>query len=114
VSAFAPASAVQWGTYEVSKGLLFPLFQPLAGTGYIQPEVLATAVSGAIAGICAVCANNPLEFMRIRLQLLESRSKKDAETIKRGYWRLGLSILQKEGIGGNMKYCVGMAQNVRY
>ena len=42
-------------------------------------------------------SNNPLEILRIRTQLLESKSKKDAEAIRGGYFRLAGSILREEG-----------------
>jgi hypothetical protein len=48
--------------------------------------------------VAALCANNPLEVMRIRHQLLEYRCEADRKIIKRGYWRLGLSILLNEGV----------------
>ncbi|KAI9333301.1 mitochondrial carrier domain-containing protein [Obelidium mucronatum] len=97
VTAFAPASAVQWGVYELCKMVLYPVFKKLNSDNV---DALVTPVSGGIAGFCAICANNPLEVMRVRLQVLESRNKQDAETIRRGYWQLGLSIYKKEGPRG--------------
>ncbi|KAJ3062292.1 hypothetical protein HDU99_005268 [Rhizoclosmatium hyalinum] len=95
VTAFAPASAVQWGVYELCKILLFPF---MARLNFKNSENLAIPLSGAIAGVCALTANNPLEVMRVRMQVMESRNKQDAEVIKRGYWYLGLQIYRKEGV----------------
>ena len=50
-----------------------------------------------ISAICAITANNPLEILRIRTQLLESTSKLDAEVIRGGYLRLASSIWKEEG-----------------
>ncbi|KAJ3140441.1 hypothetical protein HK100_009639 [Physocladia obscura] len=94
VSAFAPASAVQWGVYELAKMVLFPIMVKLE---FEKPESISIPMSGAIAGFSALCANNPLEVMRVRMQLLESRCKNDSEAIKRGYWKLGLQIFRTEG-----------------
>ncbi|KAI8616310.1 mitochondrial carrier domain-containing protein [Chytriomyces sp. MP71] len=94
VTAFAPASAVQWGVYELAKMLLYPV---MAKIDIKDSERLVVPMSGALAGFCALCANNPLEVMRVRLQLLESRNKNDAESIRKGYWHLGLQIMRNEG-----------------
>ncbi|KAJ3288484.1 hypothetical protein HK104_008159, partial [Borealophlyctis nickersoniae] len=70
-----------------------------ASPGRIMPhkDHLVNGFSGGLAGLCAVCANNPLEVLRVRHQLLESRSRKDAELVKGGYWNLARSILGEEG-----------------
>ncbi|TPX76784.1 hypothetical protein CcCBS67573_g01928 [Chytriomyces confervae] len=81
VTAFAPASAVQWGVYELCKMALYPV---MAKLDVKNSESL-------------LCANNPLEVMRIRLQLLECRNKNDAEIIRKGYWHLGFQIFKHEG-----------------
>ncbi|KAI8843854.1 mitochondrial carrier domain-containing protein [Chytriomyces cf. hyalinus JEL632] len=94
VTAFAPASAVQWGVYELCKMALYPF---MAKLDVKNSESLVVPLSGGIAGFCALCANNPLEVMRIRLQLLECRNKNDAEIIRKGYWHLGFQIFKHEG-----------------
>jgi solute carrier family 25 folate transporter 32 len=50
-----------------------------------------------ISSTCAITSNNPLEILRIRTQLLESNSKKDAEAIRGGYLRLAQTIWREEG-----------------
>ncbi|KAJ3210058.1 hypothetical protein HDU67_005695 [Dinochytrium kinnereticum] len=113
VASFAPASAVQWGTYELLKTLTVPFGrslytmispnhipgEPMGSTALSLVDRTSVALSGGIAGVTAVVVNNPLEVMRVRHQLLESRSPADAETIRQGYIKLGLSILRREGIG---------------
>ncbi|KAI8849109.1 mitochondrial carrier domain-containing protein [Chytridium lagenaria] len=115
VASFAPASAVQWGTYELAKTYMIPAFRRFHSSfassttpgSTMVVDRTATAMSGGMAGIAAVVVNNPLEVMRVRHQLLECRSPADAETIRRGYLRLGLSILRQEGVGesDSLYYC---------
>lgn len=103
INAYAPGTAVQWGTYELFKGIgwrvatWFETTMERPWQSSSQKETAVNACSGGIAATCAICANNPLEILRIRTQLLESRNKKDAETIKAGYWKLARKILQEEG-----------------
>ncbi|KAJ3074878.1 Fe(2+) transporter [Podochytrium sp. JEL0797] len=80
---------------DSGEAILFPVMAKLK---FENSEALAVPLSGGIAGFCALCANNPLEVMRVRLQVLESRNKQDAETIRRGYWHLGLQIYRREGV----------------
>ncbi|KAL5036457.1 hypothetical protein BDV3_005141 [Batrachochytrium dendrobatidis] len=103
VGAYAPASAVQWGSYELFKGILFRTTTFLETRFRINSkpipakENIVNGISGGLAAICAITANNPLEILRIRTQLLESRNKKDAESIRRGYVQLASSIFHEEG-----------------
>jgi hypothetical protein len=102
ISAYAPASAIQWGSYELSKTVLYSLFLLVdkhpTGTDQTAGKKLAVhVISGGIAATLAICSNNPLEVLRIRTQLLESKSKLDAETISGGYYKMGLRILRQEG-----------------
>nr|KAJ3420457.1 Fe(2+) transporter [Polyrhizophydium stewartii] len=103
-SAYAPASAVQWGSYELFKGILFRGFTYLESSRRISDgspipfkENLVNSISGGLSATCAITANNPLEILRIRTQLLESRNKRDAEHIRGGYLRLAACILREEG-----------------
>ncbi|KAI8916153.1 mitochondrial carrier domain-containing protein [Gorgonomyces haynaldii] len=103
VTAYAPGSAVQWGTYEFAKGIFYTgatfVEQRL---NYTTPhkETIVNMLSGGLAATCAIIANNPLEILRIRTQLLESKNKKDMESIKQGYIRLASNILREEGWHG--------------
>lgn len=97
VASFAPLSAVQWGVFEMSKPLIYPLVRPLSPSSK-SAETATAAFSGGLAGVSAVCFNNPLEVMRVRIQLLEKRSKKDAESIKAGYLWLARRIMETEGL----------------
>ncbi|KAI8821728.1 mitochondrial carrier domain-containing protein [Fimicolochytrium jonesii] len=121
IGAYAPASAVQWGTYERGKPLVhrFLLFlethllsklPSLAPSRPPPPLVspqthdhLTNALSGGLAGLSAVTANNPLEILRIRHQLLDRTAPADAECMRRGYWFLAKSIWTQEGWGGFYK-----------
>ncbi|KAK6096363.1 hypothetical protein MT418_003198 [Batrachochytrium dendrobatidis] len=108
VGAYAPASAVQWGSYELFKGILFRTTTFLETRFRINSkpipakENIVNGISGGLAAICAITANNPLEILRIRTQLLESRNKKDAESIRRGYVQLASSIFHEEGWRGKL------------
>jgi hypothetical protein len=102
VTAYAPGTAVQWGSYEASKLWMFTALSGLERLEYIPDQIpgkeqYVNALSAGIAGVCAVASNNPLEILRIRTQLLESHSKKDALIIKEGYVKLALSIWKEEG-----------------
>jgi hypothetical protein len=102
VTAYAPGSAVQWGSYEASKIWMFKVLSRLEQLKYIPDQIpgkeqYVNALSAGIAGICAVASNNPLEILRIRTQLLESNSKKDAQIIRGGYFSLASSIYKEEG-----------------
>ncbi|KAI8919621.1 mitochondrial carrier domain-containing protein [Entophlyctis helioformis] len=120
VGAYAPASAVQWGAYELFKGVLFraaTLFETSRQTAspssdpssavIPHKETLVNGVSGGLASACAIMANNPLEVLRIRTQLLDAGNRKDAEHLKRGYLQLGLSILREEGWSGTLASALG-------
>lgn len=54
-------------------------------------------LSGGLAATCSVISNNPLEILRIRTQLLDATSKKDVESLKGGYFKLGSTIFREEG-----------------
>ena len=94
---------MQWGTYELAKGFIYSLFTAAEQSLPIPipyKEMWVNGLSGGLAATCAVCANNPLEILRIRTQLLEAKNKKDLESIRGGYWKLGLTILREEGWHG--------------
>ncbi|KAJ3167921.1 hypothetical protein HDU88_001868 [Geranomyces variabilis] len=95
VGAYAPASAVQWGTYEHSK----PFLSALLPT---SPH-LSNAICGGLAGLMAVTSNNPLEVLRVRQQLLDKSSAVDAEIMRRGYMCLARTMWRTEGIRGFYK-----------
>ena len=105
LSAYAPGSAVQWGSYELSKGLLHRALTFMEhkkifssdGSPIPQKEHLVNAASGGLAAFCAVSANNPLEVLRIRLQLLDSTDPRQKATLNSGYIPLFKQILTEEG-----------------
>ncbi|KAI9204210.1 mitochondrial carrier domain-containing protein [Polychytrium aggregatum] len=106
VAAYAPGSAVQWGAYEfgkpfIHKGLTLCEHYILP-TGHALPhkDNVVNGISGGMASLCAVTANNPLEVIRIRTQLLEKRNKKDAESLRKGFLQLGLQIWRHDGWRG--------------
>ena len=102
ISAYAPGAAVQWGCYEMCKRFVFN------GITYLESqtpmpiipygkETLVNIGSAGFASTLATIFNNPLEIMRIRTQLLESKSRCDNVDIRGGYLRLGAKILREEG-----------------
>ncbi|KAJ1553225.1 hypothetical protein HK405_008559 [Cladochytrium tenue] len=120
VASFAPASAVQWGIYETTKPHLQRLLRrhwheregggsgsrtsdkPVAALAHSAPsttvaDALAAAASGAVAGAGAAIASNPMEVLRVRHQLLERRSRRDAEVLRGGYVQLAGRIWRAEG-----------------
>ncbi|KND03029.1 uncharacterized protein SPPG_02099 [Spizellomyces punctatus DAOM BR117] len=106
IGAYAPASAVQWGSYEHSKPLLHGVLAAIERKRSIRipnRDHIVNGISGGFAGLCAVCANNPFEILRIRHQLLDRSCPADAEVIRRGYWYLAKSIYLKEGLAGFYK-----------
>ncbi|KAI9014721.1 mitochondrial carrier domain-containing protein [Gaertneriomyces semiglobifer] len=106
IGAYAPASAVQWGSYEHSKSLVhkaLSVMERYTARPVQNREHVINALSGGVAGFSSVCANNPFEILRIRQQLLDPKCTTDAEIMKRGYWHLARTIYQQEGIGGFYK-----------
>ncbi|KAI9099950.1 mitochondrial carrier domain-containing protein [Phlyctochytrium arcticum] len=109
IGAYAPASAVQWGSYEHSKpyfhrlvSSIYGRFSPRNPSSTAQ-DYIVNSMSGGFAGMCSVCANNPLEILRVRQQLLDKSCPSDRILIQKGYWSLVQSIYQREGIGGFYK-----------
>ncbi|KAJ3023046.1 hypothetical protein HKX48_004528 [Thoreauomyces humboldtii] len=95
IGAYAPASAVQWGTYEHSKPILAALLPSY--------PLFTNALSGGLAGLAAVTSNNPFEIVRIRHQLLDSTSAADARIMKEGYSGLARKVWREEGLRGFYK-----------
>lgn len=97
---YAPGSAVQWGAYEVAKQVLHSGLFAIEKRTHIslpQRDHLVNALSGGIAALCAVTANNPIEVIRVRTQLLDTSHPTGQATLSGGYLSLAKTILQKEG-----------------
>lgn len=107
--AFCPGSAIHWGSYEFMKKLTYKSLTVLEKHDSVPIQVISNkehicnALSGGIAGFCSVTANNPLEMLRIRRQLLERKSKADAELMEKGYLFMAKQVLAKEGWRGFYK-----------
>ena len=101
LAAYAPGSAVQWGAYELSKKMIFSAFGVMEKNDMIPvfqfKESLINALSGGLSAACAVSANNPLEVLRIRLQLLNCDHPAQIQSIKGGYIPLFIKMYKDEG-----------------
>lgn len=103
--AYAPGSAVQWGSYELSKSLIYKSITLLERRNFFSndgapipgKDTLINAVSGGFAATCAVSANNPLEVLRIRLQLLDSTHPAHKARLNQGYVPLAKRMICEEG-----------------
>ncbi|KAJ3051044.1 hypothetical protein HK097_007987 [Rhizophlyctis rosea] len=120
VGAFAPASAVQWGSYEVFKSLFYRVLPPPPPSASSPSsffsnhrDQIAQCVSGGLAGMCAVCANNPLEGWTGRQPLLEGRSGRDRGSVEGGVEALVRDVWGREGWRGEFfeNHCL-WAENV--
>jgi solute carrier family 25 protein 44 len=105
VSSYAPASAVQWGSYELIKPYLYSTFnylesQNIIPTNMALKDQLLYATSACCASVLAVIANHPFEIIRLRTQLLDSSSKSDSVIIRGGCSHLATTILKEEGWRG--------------
>ncbi len=60
-------------------------------------ENIVNATSGGLAAFCAVCANNPLEVVRVRHQLLDLTNAKQKRSLNGGYIQLAKKIIANEG-----------------
>jgi hypothetical protein len=111
ISSYAPGSAVQWGSYELSKDVLFRTFTVLErsrilsrdGSPISHKQNIVNALSGGIAAFCAVSANNPLEVVRVRHQLLDTLDTKQKQTLEGGYLPIIKRIYREEGWRGFYK-----------
>jgi hypothetical protein len=100
LAAYAPGSAVQWGSYELSKKMFFSIFRVFekdTGVKLEYKEQIVNAASGGLSAACAVSANNPLEVLRIRLQLLNCTNPRQCQFIKEGYIPLFIKMYKEEG-----------------
>jgi hypothetical protein len=100
VSSFAPSSAVQWGTYETSKAYFSQAVDQFENTYSFRisrKSEMVNACSAGLASVTAITFSNPFEIMRIRTQLLEVGSKRDADILKQGYFKLAARIFREEG-----------------
>ena len=97
---YAPGSAVQWGSYEVAKGVLHSGVSAIEKQTHVsipQKDHVVNALSGGVAALCAVTANNPIEVIRVRTQLLDTSRPGAQATLSGGYISLAKTILKKEG-----------------
>jgi hypothetical protein len=100
LAAYAPGSAVQWGSYELAKKMLFSMFRIFeknTDQKFEYKEQIVNAASGGLSAACAVSANNPLEVLRIRLQLLNCANPRHGQFIKEGYIPLFVKMYKEEG-----------------
>lgn len=89
-----PYSAVQYAAYETYKSWYFRLVNQFNPSG--PPTAFSDIgrfISGAMAGITSVSLTYPLDLIRTRLTLSETRPKANGSLI----WRCALEIVREEG-----------------
>jgi hypothetical protein len=101
------------GAYEFSKDFVFKAVtflerKQIISNGSPIPfkEQIVNGFCGGLASFCAISANNPLEVLRIRLQLLDTSNKRHKEYIsntKNIYWTIAKKIIKEEGWRGFYK-----------
>lgn len=101
LAAYAPGSAVQWGSYELSKKMMFSLFKIIEKKDNVKhfqyKEQIVNAAAGGLSAACAVSANNPLEVLRVRMQLLNCANPRHGQFVKEGYVPLFIKMYKEEG-----------------
>jgi hypothetical protein len=95
IMAFAPGSAVQWGTYEWTKYKLHQLFP---GEKIDNAAICASA--GSVAALCSAIVINPFDVVRIHRQLLNNSNRKEAELLSLNYIKLGRLVIKESGWRG--------------
>ncbi|RDD39025.1 Solute carrier family 25 member 44 [Trichoplax sp. H2] len=90
---FGPSSAIWWGSYAAYNDLLSKFIPPNT------PHLVAQATAGATAGITSAVLINPVDVIRTRMQVLDTKSI--IATTK--------TLIQEEGLAGFTK---GMSARV--
>ncbi|EDV25724.1 uncharacterized protein TRIADDRAFT_23904 [Trichoplax adhaerens] len=90
---FGPSSAIWWGSYAAYNNLLSKFIPPNT------PHLVAQATAGATAGITSAVLINPVDVIRTRMQVLDTKSI--IATTK--------TLIQEEGLAGFTK---GMSARV--
>ncbi|KAF9288701.1 hypothetical protein BGZ68_010724 [Mortierella alpina] len=121
--AFTPSSVTHWAGYEASKKMLFNHFsaqeqkqiQQGKPDGFFakyrlsQNNMLIVGLSALNASLLSLVVSSPFDMVRVRLQLLDSIHKEEAEQLKKGWWSMAKMIAREEGVRGFFK---GMAPKI--
>ncbi|KAG0216503.1 hypothetical protein BGX28_000017 [Mortierella sp. GBA30] len=121
--AFTPSSVTHWAGYEATKKVLFNHFsareqkqiQQGKSDGFFakyrlsQNNTFIVALSALNASILSLIVSSPFDMVRVRLQLLDSVHKEQADQLKKGWWSMAKLIAREEGIRGFFK---GMAPKI--
>ncbi|KAF9940514.1 hypothetical protein BGZ75_002106 [Mortierella antarctica] len=121
--AFTPSSVTHWAGYEATKKLLFNHFSAqeqkqieqgqhdgfFAKNRLSQSNMLIVGLSALNASLLSLVVSSPFDMVRVRLQLLDSIHKEEAEQLKKGWWSMAKMIAREEGVRGFFK---GMAPKI--
>ncbi|KAF9343986.1 hypothetical protein BGX34_006154 [Mortierella sp. NVP85] len=121
--AFTPSSVTHWAGYEATKKVLFNHFyareqkqiQQGKHDGFFatyrlsQNNMLIVGLSALNASLLSLVVSSPFDMVRVRLQLLDSVHRDQAEQLRKGWWSMAKLIAKGEGIRGFFK---GMAPKI--
>ncbi|KAG0296101.1 hypothetical protein BGZ98_001111 [Dissophora globulifera] len=115
--AFTPSSVTHWAGYEASKKAMFnhllareqKQIQQGKQDGFFakyrlsQNNMFIVGISALNASILSLVVSSPFDMVRVRLQLLDSVNKEQADQLKKGWWSMAKLIAKEEGIRGFFK-----------
>ncbi|KAG0246143.1 hypothetical protein BGX31_004332 [Mortierella sp. GBA43] len=121
--AFTPSSVTHWAGYEASKKVLFnhlyareqKQIQQGNHDGFFakyllsQNNMFIVGLSALTASVLSLIVSSPFDMVRVRLQLLDSVHRDQAEQLRKGWWSMAKLIAKEEGIRGFFK---GMAPKI--
>ncbi|KAG0004964.1 hypothetical protein BGZ65_012290 [Modicella reniformis] len=121
--AFTPSSVTHWAGYEATKKMLFNQLYAqeqkqirqdkhdgfFAKHCLSQNNALIVGLSALNASVLSLIVSSPFDMVRVRLQLLDSVHRDQADQLRKGWWSMVKLIAKVEGVHGFFK---GMAPKI--
>ncbi|KAF9398463.1 hypothetical protein BGX21_007769 [Mortierella sp. AD011] len=121
--AYTPSSVTIWAGYEATKKVLYNQLSArernqiqqgnpdgfFAKYRLSQNNMFIVGLSALNASVLSLIVSSPFDMVRVRLQLLDSYHKEQAEQLKKGWWSMAKLIAKEEGVRGFFK---GMAPKI--
>ncbi|KAG0008344.1 hypothetical protein BGZ80_003554 [Entomortierella chlamydospora] len=121
--AYTPSSVTIWAGYEATKKVLYNQLSArernqiqqgnpdgfFAKYRLSQNNMFIVGLSALNGSVLSLVVSSPFDMVRVRLQLLDSYHKEQAEQLKKGWWSMAKLIAKEEGVRGFFK---GMAPKI--